>query len=89
MLDDTSVELTRWLQEAGRRRYRAGPRTACEIYVVPQRAERPGIRFDRIFFKNAVLLVSGAAAAIQYAYADTMLQILSLHSVIVFLFTGA
>ena len=84
MTEDASIELARWLQEAGRRRAPRRPPVVPPI-IEPDRSTR----FAGGWLKYALLLVSGVGAVVQYCYADTMLQILRLHSVIVFVFTGS
>ena len=80
MNEDVSVELARWLQEAGRRRHKR----RIELPVAPSRPKAPVASA----WRSAVLLLAGAAAVAQYCYADTMLGILSVRSVLVFVFTG-
>ena len=80
MNEDVSVELARWLQETGRRRYK--PRVpVADARPCPQTPGASPLR-------ATVLLLAGAAAVAQYCYADTMLGILSIRSVLVFVFTG-
>lgn len=81
--EDPSVELARWLQEAARRR--PPPRPAEAPIAEAHRSAGSESSWPRHF----LLLAAGAAAVIQYCYADTMLQILLLRSVIVFVFTGS
>jgi len=79
--EDHSVALAQWLQEVGRRRARYRRRAT---YLAP----RPGPRREACHLRSALLLLAASAAVAQYCYADTMLGILSIRSVLVFVFTG-
>lgn len=74
-----SVELARWLVEAGRRRpLRGGEEIACA-------ATTPSAPADP---RRVVLLGTLALAGLQYWYLDVLLEIHSLQSLIVFVLTG-
>lgn len=72
-------ELARWLVEVGRRK--RGGRRLPE--PVPLAAGPKTLSMHRV-----ALIATMAAALLQYVYLDVQLEIASLRSVIVFVFTG-
>lgn len=77
---EAELEVARWLVEVGRRKPAGAARE--EPPAVPARSG--GSSLHRV-----VLLGVFAAALFQYVYLDTLLDIASLHSLIVFVFTGS
>jgi hypothetical protein len=77
--DDHSLDLARWLVEAGRRRI---PRKADGGPDAPAAARRAGryVRHPR----ELTLFAIAAAAYLPYYFADVYVQIYSMHSLIVF-----
>jgi hypothetical protein len=81
---DPSVEVSQWLQEVGRRKWPHSQPT--EVQPAPQVAARPtgGTSVLRGILLLALLLV----VSLQYIYAFTAVEILSLPSLLVFVFTS-
>jgi hypothetical protein len=79
---DPSVEVSQWLREVGARRWpRPQPVRDSEV-VEPPRPSSPVLR-------RTLLLGLLLVACLQYVYASTTAEILSLPSLIVFIFTSA
>lgn len=81
---DPSVEVSQWLQEVGRREWPhsqpAGVQPALEV-AFRQTGHTPALRRTLLL---ALLLV----ASLQYVYTFTTVEILSLPSLLVFVFTS-
>lgn len=76
---ETERDMAQWLVEAGRRTRRSPGRLAAPSPpAAPARTSRGGDR------KRALLFAVLAAAYFQYFYLDTLLEITSLRSIIVF-----
>ena len=81
---DLDEELAQWLVESGRRRSEPRPLLAEPKASQAQRRAAPAARhWDRIF-----ALAFLAVAYLMYFFADTLLQINGLHSLIVFVPAG-
>lgn len=83
---DPSVEVARWLREVGRRRW-SRARTSTEPCAVTERGARPRERTEPSV-RRALLLGLLAVLLLHYVYADTAVEILSLPSLLVFVFAG-
>lgn len=83
--EDPSVEVSQWLKEVGRRRWSSSraEEGECNVPIKPE-AVRRGTPVLRRSLLLAVLLV----VALNYVYADTNVEILSLRSLLVFVFPG-
>lgn len=80
---DPSVEVSRWLQEVGRRKWRyAQPAEAHAPEVAPRRTGHTPS------FRRALLLALLLVVSLQYVYASTTVEILSLPSLLVFVFAS-
>jgi hypothetical protein len=79
---DPSVEVSRWLKEVGRRRSPSA--RPADQQPTPQVAARPRSGTLRRTLLLALLLV----VSLQYLYASTTVEILSLPSIVVFIFAG-
>lgn len=81
---DPSVEVSQWLREVGARRWRhAQPAAAPEPPVIEQRPRR-----EPALLRRALLLGLLLVASLQYVYTSTTVEILSLPSLLVFVFAG-
>jgi hypothetical protein len=81
---DPSVEVSRWLQDVGRRKWNRSQRVGPDESVVAQAPRTSSTPLVRRTLLLALLLV----ASLQYVYAFTTVEILSLPSLLVFVFTG-
>lgn len=79
---DPSVDVSQWLKEVGRRRWPCpqARESAAVVASAPRRTDRP--------LRRTLLLALLLVASLQYLYASTTVEILSLPSLLVFVFTG-
>jgi hypothetical protein len=81
----TGSDLARWLQEAGRRRAPATPQppeTATEAPAAAAAPKRPYILHTR----ELLLMAIAALAFVPWFFADVQVEILTLRSIIAFVF---
>lgn len=78
---DPSVEVSQWLKDVGRRRW--APRVAAVDPVAVPTLEKSGGTLRRSLLLALLLVVS-----LQYLYAFTTVEILSLPSLLVFVLAG-
>jgi hypothetical protein len=77
--DDPSVDVTRWLQEVGRRK---APRSAL---AVPGELQKPSHALE---WREVTYLSLLGVAYLEFFFVDVFLQIFSLRSLIVFVVHG-
>jgi hypothetical protein len=80
--EDVAKDLAQWLKEAGRRTKSARP----EVVAIPLAADARAMPGERrsASLKRILVVALLAGSGYQYYYADLMLQISSLPSVVVF-----
>ena len=81
---DPSVEVSQWLQDVGRRKWSCSEQVSKEELVLAPTAKQGRASVVRRTLLLALLLV----ASLQYVYTLTTVEILSLPSLLVFVFTG-
>lgn len=83
--DDPSVEVSQWLREVGRRRWLPSrvQDSECNAPTKPE-----VVRRDTPVLRRSLLLALALVLALHYVYADTTVEILSLRSILVFVFPG-
>ena len=81
---ERSCELARWLVEAGRRRRVGRPADAPAGLPRDAAAQPERSRLPRLLLFGVL-----AAACLQYAYLDALLEVVSLRQLIVFVLAGA
>jgi len=77
---ERSCELARWLVEAGKRRRIARPADGAAGFVQGASGQQGPGRMPRLLLFGVL-----AAACLQYAYLDALLEVVSLRQLIVFL----
>lgn len=80
---DPSVDVSQWLREVGRRRWPSGRTQDAGADVPPQPAR---VRRDTSVLRRTLLLALLLVAALHYVYTDATLEILSIRSLLVFVF---
>ncbi len=81
---DPSVEVSQWLQEVGRRKW---PHSQpADVQPAPEVA--PHQTSHTPAFRRTLLLALLLVASLQYVYTFTTVEILSLPSLLVFVFTS-
>jgi hypothetical protein len=81
---DPSVDVSQWLQEVGRRKWPHSQPT--EVQPALEVAARP--TSSTSVLRRALLLALLLVVSLQYIYAFTAVEILSLPSLLVFVFTS-
>jgi hypothetical protein len=80
---DPSEEVSQWLREVGRRRWSSSRTHDAETDVPPQPSP---VRRDTPLLRRTLLLALLLVVGLHYVYTYTELEILSLHSLLVFVF---
>lgn len=82
---DPSEDVVQWLKEVGQRKWPI-PQPSSAGCNAPSRAESPSKAAPVV--RRTLLLALLLVVSLQYVYANTTLEILSLPSLLVFVFTG-
>lgn len=86
---DPSVEVSQWLQEVGRRKWpHPQPKEVQPPEVAPAAQIGSRAPSDPPVLRRTLLLALLLVASLQYVYAFTTVEILSLPALLVFVFTG-